>query len=246
METSKHLKNMESFVKIEPNNLKERVATLEESNQSLKETIQLLMKRIDALENTPPVDPPVAPPVAPPIPETDIDDIINIVYGTFTIDLEPYKQATYEYGEEKSTINYNKFIDNFFDNEDKKLLYEDKNPNPLLSHSYSDGIEQAIAKKMCKLIPKDTIKVKDEARNKYSICSNGVWLNPIKSEEKLQEIIKIFNDYIIELNNVYLFAKQRYGTEIQPDKWIDLSDKLQTDDESNKRIVKIILSYFGN
>jgi len=242
METSKHLKNMESFVKIEPNNLKERVATLEESNQSLKETIQLLMKRIDALENAPPV----APPVAPPIPETDIDDIINIVYGTFTIDLEPYKQATYEYGEEKSTINYNKFIDNFFDNEDKKLLYEDKNPNPLLSHSYSDGIEQAIAKKMCKLIPKDTIKVKDEARNKYSICSNGVWLNPIKSEEKLQEIIKIFNDYIIELNNVYLFAKQRYGTEIQPDKWIDLSDKLQTDDESNKRIVKIILSYFGN
>ncbi len=99
---------------------------------------------------------------------------------------------------------------------------------------------------MCKLIPKDTIKVKDEARNKYSICSNGVWLNPIQSAEKLQEIIKIFNDYIIELNNVYLFAKQSYGTEIQPDKWIDLSDKLQTDDESNKRIVKIILSYFGN
>jgi len=27
---------MESFVKIEPDNLKERVATLEESNQSLK------------------------------------------------------------------------------------------------------------------------------------------------------------------------------------------------------------------
>ena len=55
METSKHLKNMESFVKIEPDNLKERVATLEESNQSLKETIQFLMKRIDALENAPPV-----------------------------------------------------------------------------------------------------------------------------------------------------------------------------------------------
>jgi len=189
---------------------------------------------------------PVAPPVAPPIPETDIDDIINMVYGTFTIDLEPYKEATYEYGEEKSTINYDKFIDNFFDNEDKKLLYEDENPNPLLSHSYSAGIEPAIAKKMCKLIPNDTINVKDKARNKYSICSNGVWLNPIQSEEKLQEIIKIFNDYIIELNNVYLFAKQNYGTEIQPDKWIDLTDKLQTDDESNKRIIKIILSYFGN
>jgi len=25
-------------------------------------------------------------------------------------------------GEEKSTINYNKFIDNFFDNEDKKTF----------------------------------------------------------------------------------------------------------------------------
>jgi len=216
------------------------------------------------LETAPPV-PASAPPVAHQCPascstscsascstscsansETDIDDIINMVYGTFTIDLEPYKEATYEYGQEKSIINYNKFIDNFFNNEDKKLLYEDKNPNPLLSHSYSAGIEQAIAKKMCKLIPNDIIKVKDEARNKYSICSNGVWLNPIQSEEKLQEIIKIFDDYIFELNNVYLFAKQSYGKEIQADEFVDLIDKIQTDDESSKRIIKIILSYFGN
>jgi len=71
-------------------------------------------------------------------------------------------------------------------------------------------------------------------------------VKPYQSEEKLQEIIKIFDDYIFELNNVYLFAKQSYGKEIQADEFVDLIDKIQTDDESSKRIIKIILSYFGN
>lgn len=268
-ETSKHLKKMETFVKPEPQpeepDLKEKVFMLEQ-------TIQVLIQRIEVLENNQrapiapqpiapqPIAPqprapqPIAPqPIAPrPVPEQESTkqedrpdvDIDDIINHVNQITFIDFDEFIEEKYDGTTYTDYDKYVEKRLDDIDKKMLRNDENPFELLKQTYEEDSQKAIYKKMVKLIPKEIIKVRDVSRGKYSIYSNGEWLSSVSSTEKLEEIIKLLQDHIFLLEIIYMSAKDIYGTPINHDKYCLMTQKSGQGKDIWKSIVNDILEEY--
>jgi hypothetical protein len=253
MLTTKHLKKMETYEEPKPQDpeeeglneegLKERVIYLED-------TIKVLMKRIDQLEQNQSVQQPVQP-VQQPVqhveepespkqtdqPKNDIDDIIHHIEQTTFIDWNEFRK-------DDGSVDYEKYVEKRLEDCDRKAFKQEENPFELLRHTYKEDSQTAIYKKMRKLIPEDIIKVNDVSRSKFSIFSNGKWLNSVDSAEKLEEIIKALQNNISDLDIIHSTAKDMYGRPVTADQFADWFAKSHQGKDIYKPIVKDILEAY--
>ena len=98
---------------------------------------------------------------------------------------------------------------------------------------------------MCKLIPKETIKVKDISRGKFSIYCEGKWLNQIEATERLEKLINILQHNISNLHYINITCQELYQ-EVDYDIFIKLNEKVYEGNDIKKSIVKSILEYYKN
>jgi hypothetical protein len=260
-ETSKHLKKMESFVKVEvsENPLQAKVDMLEQ-------TIQLLIKRIEALENkqeikqdvsrvteqvkilvvdkkiepiTVPVEPveePVEEPVVEPL---DIDMIINHIESECYINFDEYK--TFQGDEE--ILDLESYVKQNLDKNTQQKIANGEVVYPLLKDTYATNSEKAIFNKMCKLIPKESIKVNDISRGKFSLYC-GEWLNAGESTTKLENLINELQLHIGNLHTIYTTCKDMYVNDINHDNYIKTIEKVYQGDEVKSKVIKLLLAYY--
>ena len=92
---------------------------------------------------------------------------------------------------------------------------------------------------MCKLIPKETIKVKDISRGKFSIYCEGKWFNQVEATERLEKLINILQ------RNIHITCQELYR-EVDYDNFIKLNEKVFEGNAIKKSIVKSILEYYKN
>ena len=260
-ETSKHLKKMESFVKVEvsENPLQAKVDMLEQ-------TIQLLIKRIEALENkqdikqdvsrvaeqvkpvvekkiepiTVPVIEPVEEPVEEPVIEpVDIDLVINHIESECYINFDEYKNII---GDEE-VLDLESYVKQNLDKNTQQEIANGKVVWEILKDTYDTNSEKAIFKKMCKLIPKESIKVNDTSRGKFSIYC-GEWLNPIESTTKLENLINELQLHIGNLHTIHMTCKDMYVNDINHDNYIKTIEKVYQGDEVKSKVIKLLLAYY--
>jgi hypothetical protein len=82
-------------------------------------------------------------------------------------------------------IEWDKYVK---DQLDEDMHNEISNGNvafELLKHTNDENWEKAIFKKLFKLIPKETIKVKDISRGKFDIYCEGKWTIQVEATEKM-------------------------------------------------------------
>jgi hypothetical protein len=260
-ETSKHLKKMESFVKVEvsENPLQAKVDMLEQ-------TIQLLIKRIEALENkqdikqdvsrvaeqvkpvvdkkiepiTVPVIEPVEEPVEEPVIELlDIDIVIGHIQEQCYINFDEYK--TFQ-GDEK-ILDLESYVKENLDDKTQQKIANGEVVYPLLKDTYATNSEKVIFNKMCKLIPKESIKVNDISRGKFSLYC-GEWLNAVESTTKLETLIEELQVYIGNLHTIYTTCKDMYINDHNQDNYIKTIDKVYQGDEVKSKVIKLLLAYY--
>ena len=259
-ETSKHLKKMESFVKVEvsENPLQAKVDMLEQ-------TIQLLIKRIEALENkqdikqdvsrvaeqvkpvvekkiepiTVPVEPVEEPVEEPVIEPVDIDLVINHIESECYINFDEYKNII---GDEE-VLDLESYVKQNLDKNTQQEIANGKVVWEILKDTYDTNSEKAIFKKMCKLIPKESIKVNDTSRGKFSIYC-GEWLNPIESTTKLENLINELQLHIGNLHTIHMTCKDMYVNDINHDNYIKTIEKVYQGDEVKSKVIKLLLAYY--
>jgi hypothetical protein len=95
----------------------------------------------------------------------------------------------------------------------------------LLKDTYDGNSEKAIFKKMCKLIPKKTIKVKDISRGKFSIYCEGTWFNQVEATEILEKLINILQRNITYLHYIHITCQELYR-EVDYGNFIKLNEKV--------------------
>ena len=172
-------------------------------------------------------------------PEVDIDDIINHV---FFLTMNEYVCLSDDVNtEEQEWLNYVK----------QKLSYEEQykianniNPFELLRDTYKGTSETAMVKKITKLIPDNIIKINDISRYRFSVYSNGEWLDWIQSTRKIVEIIQMLQPYIVHLHNVFSSFEELY----RPSK-IEDYDKIMCrvhQGDITKSVLKNILLNYKN
>jgi hypothetical protein len=172
---------MESYVKLKP--VKLEPVKLESVNQepNLKEKvlmvenhIEMFIKQIEVIENNQVVKAAVPLPVfeqvveavvAPVVEPVGIDDTINHIEHETRIDLEPYTKHK-EYGD---FIEWDKYVKEHLDENTNNKISKRNVIYELLKHTYDENSEKAIFGKICKFIPKVTIKMKDISRGKFAI-----------------------------------------------------------------------------
>jgi hypothetical protein len=259
-ETSKHLKKMESFVKVEvsENPLQAKVDMLEQ-------TIQLLIKRIEVLENkqdikqdvsrvaeqvkpvvdkkiepiTVPVEPVEEPVEEPVIEPVDIDLVINHIESECYINFDEYKNII---GDEE-VLDLESYVKQNLDKNTQQEIANGKVVWEILKDTYDTNSEKAIFKKMCKLIPKESIKVNDTSRGKFSIYC-GEWLNPLESTTKLENLINELQLHIGNLHTIYTTCKDMYVNDINHDNYIKTIEKVYQGDEVKSKVIKLLLAYY--
>ena len=216
----------------------------------LEQTIEMLIKRIEVLENNQVAKPAVPLPVVEPVVEqvvepvvepVGIDDIINHIEHETHIDFEPYTEHK-EYGD---VVKWDKYVK---DHLDENMHNEISNGNvvfELLKDTYDGNSEKAIFKKMCKLIPKETIKVKDISRGKFSIYCEGKWFNQVEATERLEKLINILQRSISNLHYIHITCQELYR-EVDYENFIKLNEKVFEGNDIKKSIVKSILEYYQN
>lgn len=248
MLTSKHLKKMETYEEPKQQDPEPQEEGLQERVIYLEDTIKVLMKRIEQLEQNQPVKPVqqlqpvqhVEEPESPKQtdqPENDIDDIIHHIEQTTFIDWNEFRK-------DDGSVDYEKYVEKRLEECDKKAFKQEENPFELLRHTYKEDSQTAIYKKMRKLIPEDIIKVNDVSRSKFSIFSNGKWLNSVDSTEKLEEIISVLQDNINDLDMIHSTAKDMYGRPVTADQFADWFTKAHQGKDIYKPIVKDILEAY--
>jgi hypothetical protein len=259
-ETSKHLKKMESFVKVEvsENPLQAKVDMLEQ-------TIQLLIKRIEVLENkqdikqdvsrvaeqvkpvvdkkiepiTVPVEPVEEPVEEPVIEPVDIDLVINHIESECYINFDEYKNII---GDEE-VLDLESYVKQNLDKNTQQEIANGKVVWEILKDTYDTNSEKAIFKKMCKLIPKESIKVNDTSRGKFSIYC-GEWLNPLESTTKLENLINELQLHIGNLHTIHMTCKDMYVNDINHDNYIKTIEKVYQGDEVKSKVIKLLLAYY--
>ena len=253
-ETSKHLKKMESFVKVEvsENPLQAKVDMLEQ-------TIQLLIKRIEALENKqdikqdvsrvaeqvkPVVEKKIEPITVPVVEEPviellDIDIVIGHIETECYINFDEHK--TFQGDEE--IVDLESYVKENLDENTQQKIANGEVVYPLLKDTYATNSEKAIFNKMCKLIPKESIKVNDISRGKFSLYC-GEWLNVVESTTKLETLIEELQVYIGNLHNIYTTCKDMYVTDHNPDNYVKIIDKVYQGKELKSKVIKLLLAHY--
>jgi hypothetical protein len=259
-ETIKHLKKMESYVKLEP--VKQEPVIQEPDLKvkvlKLEQTIEMLIKRIEVLENNQVAKPAVSLPVVEPVVEQvvepvveqvvepvvepiGIDEIINHIEHETHIDFEPYTEHK-EYGD---VVKWDKYVKEHLDEDTHNEISNGNVVFELLKDTYDGNSEKAIFKKLCKLIPKETIKVKDISRGKFSIYCEGKWFNQVEATERLEKLINILQRNISNLHYIHITCQELYR-EVDYDNFIKLNEKVFEGNAIKKSIVKSILEYYQN
>ena len=170
-------------------------------------------------------------------PEVDIDDIINHV---FFLTMNEYVCLSNDVNiEEQEWLNYVK----------QKLSYEEQykianniNPFELLRDTYKGTSETAMVKKITKLIPDNIIKINDISRYRFSVYSNGEWLDWIQSTRKIVEIIQMLQPYIVHLHNIFYTMDELY----RPSKIEDydkIMNRVHQGDITKSVLKNILLNY---
>ena len=98
---------------------------------------------------------------------------------------------------------------------------------------------------MCKLIPKETIKVKDISRGKFSIYCEVKWFNQVEATERLEKLFNILQRYISNLMYIHITCQELYR-EADYKKFIKLNEKVFEGNDIKNSIVKSILEYHKN
>jgi hypothetical protein len=253
-ETNKHLKKMESFVKVEvsENPLQAKVDMLEQ-------TIQLLIKRIEVLENKqdikqdvsrvaeqvkPVVEKKIEPITVPVVEEPviellDIDIVIGHIETECYINFDEHK--TFQGDEE--IVDLESYVKENLDENTQQKIANGEVVYPLLKDTYATNSEKAIFNKMCKLIPKESIKVNDISRGKFSLYC-GEWLNVVESTTKLETLIEELQVYIGNLHNIYTTCKDMYVTDHNPDNYVKIIDKVYQGKELKSKVIKLLLAHY--
>ena len=172
-------------------------------------------------------------------PDIDIDDIINHV---FFLTMDEYVCLSDDVNtEEQEWLNYVK----------QKLSYEEQykianniNPFELLRDTYKGTSESAMVKKITKLIPDNIIKINDISRCRFSVYSDGEWLDWIQSTKKIEELIQMLQPYIVHLHNMFSTVDELY----RPSK-IEDYDKIMNkvhQGDITKIVIKSILWNYKN
>jgi len=170
-------------------------------------------------------------------PEVDIDDIINHV---FFLTMDEYVCLSDDVNiEEQEWLNYVK----------QKLSYEEQykianniNPFELLRDTYKGTSETAMVKKITKLIPDNIIKINDISRYRFSVYSNGEWLDWIQSTRKIEELIQMLQPYIVHLHNIFYTMDELY----RPSKIEDydkIMNRVHQGDITKSVLKNILLNY---
>jgi hypothetical protein len=98
---------------------------------------------------------------------------------------------------------------------------------------------------MCNLIPKETIKVKDISRGKFSMYCEGIWFNQVEATERLEKLINILQRNISNLDYIHITSQELYR-EVDYENFIKLNEKVFKGNDIKKSIVKSILEYYKN
>jgi hypothetical protein len=101
-----------------------------------------------------------------------------------------------------------------------------------------------MVKKITKLIPDNIIKINDVSRYRFSVYSNGEWLDTIQSTKKIEELIQMLQPYIVHLHNMFSTVDELY----RPSK-IEDYDKIMNkvhQGDITKSVLKSILWYYKN
>ena len=249
-ETNKHLKKMESFVKVCETPLQAKVDMLEQ-------TIQLLIKRIEVLQNKQdisqvveqaiepvvskkiePIKEPVEELVKEPVEEPlDIDMVINHIQEQTYFNFDDYKTFVNDI----ELTDMESYVKDKLDEITQQKIANGEVVYPLLKDTYDSNSEKAIFNKICNLIPKESIKVNDISRTKFSLFC-GEWLNSVKSTEKIELLIDELQLYIGNLHNIYSSCKDMYC--IDADVYVKLNEKVYQGDEAKSKILKLILTHY--
>jgi hypothetical protein len=243
-ETNKHLKKMELFVKQDPEPESPQIEKNEEIDfkkkiVNLENTIELLIKRIEVLEKNQVVKEDTTRVADLVIEQVDINEIINHIEYETHIDLEPYTKHT-NCGD---TIQWDDYVKEQIDEDTRIEIKNHKVPFKLLKDTYEESSEKAIFKKLCVLIPKDTIKVNDLSRGKYSIYCQGKWLNSVEATEILEKMINLLQKNISNLHSIYISCEELYR-EIDCDNFLKMNERVHEGNAIKKSIIKNMLEYY--
>ena len=170
-------------------------------------------------------------------PDVDIDDIINHV---FFLTMDEYVCLSDDVNiEEQEWLNYVK----------QKLSYEEQykianniNPFELLRDTYKGTSETAMVKKITKLIPDNIIKINDISRYRFSVYSNGEWLDWIQSTRKIVEIIQMLQPYIVHLHNMFSTVDELYRP-CKIEDYDKIMNRLHQGDITKSVLKNILLNY---
>lgn len=244
-ETSKHLNNMKSFVQPvkEANPLQAKVDKLEE-------LVKSLMKRIEVLENKPQdashvveVVNEVIEPVEEPVEEPfDLDILICDLMQQNEISMENY--GYYNEIQERELIDMTKYVNHKFSKEQQIDMAEGMLDEMLLE-TYEEKSIKAIYHKLCKVIPNGSIKVNDISRSKYSIYCEGSWLNPVRSSEKLEELVELYQNKIKTLHEIYITCMDLHNVDLKPEKFDTMLSNACQGKEATSKVVKLVLGYYN-
>ena len=141
--------------------------------------------------------------------------------------------------EEQEWLNYVK----------QKLSYEEQykianniNPFELLRDTYKGTSETAMVKKITKLIPDNIIKINDISRYRFSVYSNGEWLDWIQSTRKIVEIIQMLQPYIVHLHNMFSTVDELYRP-CKIEDYDKIMNRLHQGDITKSVLKNILLNY---
>ena len=240
-QTSKHLNNMKSFV--EP--LKEG-NPLQAKVDMLEELVKSLIKRIEVLENNPQdanrvvgVVEEVVEPVVEPF---DLDIIINDLVQQNEISMDRY--GYYNEFEQKEIIDWKKYMNDILTKKEQLKIAQGE-IDEMLKETYKEGSIKSIYHKLRNVIPAESIKVKDISRSKYSIYCEGKWLNNSRSEEKLAELIDLYQHRIANLHHAYMTCMELHNIDLKGDVFEVYIKNLFEGREVIGKVIKLVLAHYN-
>jgi hypothetical protein len=174
-------------------------------------------------------------------PTIDIDDVINhIDYDTY-VDWDDYTI----YRDYAEFVDWDKYIKEKVDEQTIEKISQGLVPYTILEDTYKYDSCKAIQNKLCLLIPKNILKVKDFARKKYSIYCQEKWLSIEDSKEKLLEIINTLQHHIDTLHRIYFVCYEKYKPH-EWDKFLRLQEKVYQGKDIHNIIINRIIDIYNN
>ena len=213
------------------NETKKHIMAINNDKSPLELTLILLANQLKAQEETIKEE--------PEDPDVDIDDIINHV---FFLTINEYVCLSDDVNIEQQ--DWLKYVKQKLSYEEHYKIANNINPFELLKDTYKGTSESAMVKKITKLIPDNIIKINDVSRYRFSVYSNGEWLDTIQSTKKIEELIQMLQPYIVHLHNMFSTVDELY----RPCKIEDYDKIMYRVHQGNitKNVLKSILWYYKN